>query len=203
MKAIYKLGTLMMHGLNLQFYFLVKLLQGGIVLGFFPAILSVYRLIQRALVEDAPPAFKFREAANKFDKREFLVMNVLGFGFTVVFLLLWLNLRISAEVIRNWFFHGLTLLIMAILISTFLHMIPVIGKYELPIRQYILQGFLCSIVGFFETLAIIVGMAFAAGIGLLVPPVGFFMGVPLIIFPHVWFSRHSIRRLESIFYKGN
>jgi len=138
----------------------------------------------------------------KFDKSEFIKMNLLGYLFALVIYILTLNLQISRHYIQVRVLHWFILFILILIISMALYATALFTKYELPIQQYIIQGFLCSILGIFETIAIALGVGIAIGIGSMIPPISFFVGIPLVIFPHAWFSRATVARLERVFYKA-
>ena len=81
-----------------------------------------------------------------------------------------------------------------------LFVVALYNKYELPVSQYLFQAFLGSIVNILESIAIIIGLGVATGLAMLIPPLGFFAGVSLFMFPHVWFARRGIERFERLFY---
>jgi len=85
-KLIYQVGSLLLLGLKLQIYFLLKTLMGGIVLGVFPALFGVFRIITTCINErDIHHAYLGKEL-KKFDKKEFIKMNLLGYLFTFAFI---------------------------------------------------------------------------------------------------------------------
>jgi uncharacterized membrane protein YesL len=75
-------------------------------------------------------------------------------------------------------------------------------KYDLPIKQYFLQGFLASLTCIFETLAILIGMSVAVAVCMVLPPLAAFGSIGVIMIPWAWFSIASITRFENLFYKG-
>lgn len=203
MKAIYQVGSLLLLGLKLQIYFLLKTCMGGIVLGIFPAFFETFRILRQCMNErDIHHVYLIKEL-KKFDKKEFVKMNILGYLFTFFIYLQVLNLQISRYIIQIRLLHWFILFVLILTTSMWLYVVALFTKYDLPIRQYVLQGFLCSIVGILETIAIILGIGIVMGLGLMVPSVGFFLGIPLLMVPHAWFSQAVIVRLERVFYKNN
>ena len=174
---------------------------GGIVLGVFPALFGVFRIITTCINErDIHHAYLGKEL-KKFDKKEFIKMNLLGYLFTFCIYILSLNLWVAQNFLQVRIFYFFTLFLIILVISIFLYVIALFIKYELPIRQYIIQGFLCSIVGFLETIAIALGIGLSIGIALVIPSISFFVGIPLMVLPHAFFSQAAIARFEKIFYK--
>lgn len=201
MKTIYTIGSLLLLGLKLQVYFLIKTLMGGIVLGIFPAFFGTFRILWECMSEQDIHHVYLKKELKKFDKKEFIKVNIIGYIFAVIIYILVLNMQISRYFIQINILHWFILFVLILIISIAIYVIALFTKYDLPIRQYIFQGFLCSIVGIFETIAIFLGFGLAIGIGFVIPPISFFIGIPLVILPHAWFSRAAVARFERVFYK--
>ena len=201
MKLLHQIGTIMLLGMKLQVYFLLKTLMGGIVLGIFPAFFGSFRIITKCITERDVEHMYLLKELKQFNKKEFIKTNLLGYIFLIWTYILMVNIWVSQyffEVrIFNWFTIGFLILTASIA----LYVVALFTKYELPIKQYILQGFLCSIIGILETVAIVLGIGIATGLAIAVPLIGFSMGIPLLILPHALFSRVVITRLERVFYK--
>jgi len=200
MKWVYAIGTFMVFGLKLQGYFLIKTLMGGIVFGFFPSLLELYRLMQAVLEKrdlDAAPL-----TLKRGNKREFWLANGFGYLFLVVFTLLLWNHQVARNYLFSPAFYFFNLAVMALALGTGLYLIPLIAKYELPARQYLFQAFLCGALGIFESVAIVLGVALLGAVGFIVPPIGFFLGIPLLMLPYVWFSLPALARFERVIYKS-
>lgn len=201
MKILQQIGTLLLLGLNLQSYFVLKTLMGGVILGVFPAIFGMFRVITMCLNERDIHHFYLFKELKKFDKKEFIKMNIIGYLFLIVIYILLLNLWVARYFLGLPIFQILTWFLIGLTTSIFLYTIALFNKYELPIRQYIFQGFLSSIVGILETVAIALGMGIVIGIALVIPSISFFLGLPLLMLPHAWFSQAVVARLERVFYK--
>jgi len=201
MKLLYQVGSLLMLGLKLQVYFIIKMLMGGIVLGVFPAFFGTFRIINECMNEKDIHHVYLKKELKKFDKQEFIKINKLGYLLVFLIYIVVLNLLISRQHLQIGVLHWFIMFILALVLSISLHAVAIFTKYDLPIRQYLIQGLLCSIIGIFETIAIAIGIGLAIGLGLVIPPISFFLGIPLIIFPHAWFTRASIARLERVFYE--
>ena len=201
MKWIYRIGSIMLLGIKLQFYFMIKTLMGGIIFGIFPAYFGVFKIINTCINErDYDHVYIFNEL-KKFDKQEFIKMNKIGYLFAIAIYLLVLNIDISRNFVHIRVLHWFILFILLLVISIFLYVTALFTKYDLPIKQYLIQGFLCSIIGILETIAIALGFSIAFGIAYVVPFLAVFLGIPMFMFAHAWFSRHTIARLENRFYK--
>lgn len=201
MRIMYQVGSLLLLGLKLQVYFLLKTLMGGVVFGVFPAFFGVFRIITICIAERDIYHVYLGKELKKFDKKEFIKTNCLGYIFAFCMYLLLLNLWVVQNYLQVRIFHFFTLFLIALSVSVFLYVVALFTKYELPIRQYFFQGFLCSIIGILETIAIALGFSIAIGLAYVLPVVGFFLGIPFLMFPHAWFSRSAVARFERVFYK--
>jgi len=201
MKLVHQLGSLILLGLKLQIYFLLKTLMGGIVLGIFPAFFGVFRIITECINERDVHHVYLGKELKKFDKKEFIKMNILGYLLLVCMYILTLNLWIVQNYLQVEVFRWFTVFLLIVVSSVTIYVAALFTKYDLPIRQYILQGFLCSIVGILETIAIALGIGLSIGIALVAPSISFFLGIPLLILPHAFFSRAAVARFERVFYK--
>ena len=174
---------------------------GGVVFGVFPALFGVFKIITTCMNEKDIHHVYLQKELKTFDKQEFMKMNLIGYLLACLIYILVVNLQISRYYVQIRALHWFILFVLMLTISIALYIVALFTKYDLPLRQYFIQSFLCSIIGIFETIAIAIGVSLAIGVGLVIPPVSFFLGIPLIIFPHAWFSRATIARLEKIFYK--
>jgi len=201
MKLVYQLGSMLLLGLKLQIYFLLKTLMGGIVFGIFPAFFGVFRIITECINERDIHHVYLGKELKKFDKKEFVKMNILGYLLLACMYILTLNLWVVQNYLQVGIFRWFTVFLLIVVASVTIYVIALFTKYDLPIRQYILQGFLCSIVGILETIAIALGIGLSIGIALVVPSISSFLGIPLLILPHAFFSQAAVARFERVFYK--
>lgn len=187
--------------MKVQLYFLFRILLGGVIFGIFPAFLFLYRVIHSCFDERSISHIDLRKEVMRLDKKEIIKINFIGYICFFLLLILILNTQISRVFIGSLQLNIVTLVLIISVIMTGLHVLPILAKYDLPIRQYFLQAFLLSIISIFDTLAMVIGMSLAFAIGVVIPPLGFFAGFPLLFIPYVWFSRSSIARLEAVLYK--
>ena len=202
MGKLQDIGNLMVFGIKLQFYFLYRVFLGGIIFGIFPGFLFIYRVINSCFEEKMISHLDLKVESQRLEKVEILKVNISGF---LVLLLLWIlgiNLQVSRFLIESPVLRFLTVLSLMLILNTSLYILPILSKYELPVKQYFFQSFLLGIISILDSIAIILGMSIAFAIGFVIAPLGFFAGIPLIFIPYVWFSRASINRLEVVLYKG-
>jgi len=200
-KFIQKVGSFLLAGIKLQIYFFLTSLKGGIVLGVFPALLGVFKILQRCLVERDFDHIFLGVELKKWDKSEFWHINALGWLFLALLFVLSFNLRFAEEIIHNGLFHVFTLVVLIIHLIISFNVFALFAKYRLPFKQYLLQGFLCALFGLPETIAFVFGMSLAFGLSLTIPPLGFFLGIPFMMLPYAWFTLTSVKRFELKFYQ--
>jgi len=201
MKSIYKFGSLFVFGMKLQLIFFLKMLKGGVIFGIFPAILTLYRILSFSVEEKTLQIIHIKEELDNVSKKEFMQVNIFGWLSMLMIFLLGMNFYISENFIKIPAFHFLTILMLVLVIGTSLYLLPILAKYELPMKQYILQAFILNIISIFDSIAIFIGI-FIALVFCLLPPIGFFAGIPLILLPYVWFTKSSMKRLETVIYKN-
>jgi len=199
-QKIYKIGNLFILGMKLQGYFLWKLISGGIILGIFPALLGLYRLIYQYINDKNNRDIKILTEMRKSNKKEFWQINGLGFLFLIGSGILFINLNISRQYFQNGLYHLFLLMFLGLYLGASHFVIPIFAKYELPLKQYIYQAFLFFLINILETIAIILGVTLSLMICFLVPIVGFLTGIPLILTPYVWFSKAAVEKAEIVFY---
>ena len=197
MKMLEKIGNLLLLGLKLQTYFLIRTLRGGIILGIFPAFFDLFRIIGDCAKQQNADTFSLSQGFKRFERNDFRQTNLLGFLFLGICYILSLNLWVSRHYFPSGLFRIFTWALLAAVVSIALYVVPLYLKYELPLNQYIHQAFLCGVVGIFETVAIALGTGLALGLALRVPFIGLAMGIPLLILPHAWFSRAAVERFEK------
>lgn len=200
MRKIYGLGSLLLFGVQVQAYFLVTLLKGAVVFGFFPAMVGTLRILRKAMEQKDLGGLSLSEAIREFDKKEWVSSNLIGWPALLLCYLFSVNLWISQQYLQVGVFHIFNIVLLAVVGSVLLHALSLMAKYDLPVKQYVIQGFLCGIIGFFDTLAALIGMALAFAVGIVIPPIGFFMGTALILAPYAWFGNSTLARLERVFY---
>ena len=201
MGKLQNIGNVIFFGVKLQLYFLYCVVRGGVIFGIFPGFLFLYRTIASCFEEKMISHVDLKKEVRRLETIEIVKINVISYLMIGFLWLLGINLQIARTLIASPAVHFLTLLLLATTLSTGLYILPILSKYELPIKQYFLQAFLLGLISIFDTIAIFIGMSIAFAIGLVIPPLGFFAGMPLLFLPYVWFSRASIRRLERVLYK--
>lgn len=201
MKTLLNLGHLILHGIKIQAYFIARLVTGGILFGFFPALFGSYRILTKSIEDKVIYDFNFKNELKYFDKKEVVEINKIGYLYGVYLYVVVTSLNFSRGHIGIRPIHWLLVTILLVAIASFIYTISIYTKYNLTIKQYVYQGFLCSITGIFETIAIFLGMSIMLGLSLTLPVVGVFVSVPLMILPHAWFGRTAVLRFVSVFYK--
>ncbi|KAF1302119.1 DUF624 domain-containing protein [Enterococcus saccharolyticus] len=192
-KGSYVLGQRIIDGLILQFLFIVYTLRGGIVLGFFPALASVFQVIYLALTHKGG---KFKSTFQESYKENFRISNQLGFTALTVCLFLWVDLRISGNYIQVPILHYLLILLFILALGTSLFLFPVVCRYSLTYVEYLRQAAILFFTNLIEAIAILVGVFLVVWLYVIFPILLIIAGVPLLLFPIIWFALQAMIKTE-------
>lgn len=194
------IGSLIVYGGKLQVYFLWKVISGGIILGIFPGLLGVYRFLCESITKRSIPDMHLLDEMKKFNKNEFLKINLLGYLSLLGSLILALNLNISKYYIQSWPLHIMLILLAILFFGTSLYIIPIFARYELSFQHYITQSFLFFLLNILEGIAGLMGVFVIAIVCLFVPALAVFAGIPFLLLPYAWFSMVAVKKVEARFY---
>lgn len=192
----YRLGTFLIYLLKLQFLWLLTLLKGGIIFGFFPATAAIFQFFLCLFMNKEIPqelASWYKETA----KQQFKASNQLGFSYYGTLLFLWFDLRIAVYFLRQSFIHLSLLLFLGLFILAGFYLLPVFLRYQLSFSQYFTRVFLLMFLNPFQTLAIVVSSILTSAL-IFWCPIFCFLAIPLFLFPISFFTFQAMQRGEKL-----
>lgn len=151
-------------------------LLGLIVLGFFPATVSLFTIIRKWLMGEKD--FPIFRTFWKTFKSEFLRSNGLGLLVALVSGLIVLDL-VFMKNLGNDFTSAIQIPLYMFIFAvgmTLLYLIPVYVHYELKLFQMVKNSFLIMLINPLENLVMIMGIAAMFFVVKFIPGLGFFFG---------------------------
>ncbi|MCI2257116.1 YesL family protein [Domibacillus sp. PGB-M46] len=149
---------------------------GLVVLGFFPATISMFTIIRKWLMGDTGIPI-FRTFWTTY-KSEFIRSNGLGLLIVVVAGLIVLDL-VFMKNLGNSFISVIQIplyIIMFAAVMTMIYLFPVYVHYELKLAQMIKNAFLMMLINPLENLTMIAGIVAVFFVVKFIPGLGFFFG---------------------------
>lgn len=195
-KGSYVLGQTIIDGLHLQLLFLLYTLRGGIILGLFPALASVFQVIYLFLVR-GKDSVKVKESFQQFYKQYFKMSNYLGYTLAAIGLFLAFDLRVSKTFIQSAVIHYGLIVLLVLFLGACLFVYPVLCRYELTYRQYLRQAVGLFFTNIIESIAMLFGTFLVLSIYVAFPILLVIAGVPLFIFPSIWFGLQAMKKMEE------
>lgn len=187
------LGNFILTILKLHILALIHILKGGVVLGIFPAMATIWDLYFDSFNNDTDP--QITQFSKKW-QQYFKYANLTGFIILVFILLISYEILLTLKVL-HWPWLSLFLLfILFLLIGIFIYSFASLIRYDLSIKNHLKQGFFLLLCSIPEFIAGIIGAALALAVLALFPFLAFFASIPLIIFPVAWFSYQAVTKLE-------
>ncbi|MGI6154489.1 MAG: DUF624 domain-containing protein [Enterococcus sp.] len=195
-KGSYVLGQRMIEGLYLQLLFVLYTLRGGIVLGFFPALASVFQVIYLFIIR-GKDYVKIPDSFKAFYLKYFKMSNYLGYTMLSLFLFLVFDLRISKIYLQVPIIHYGLILILILLFGACLFVFPTLCRYELTYKQYLRQAIGLFFTNLTESIAMLIGSFLVMGIYVAFPILLVIAGVPLFVLPVMWFALQGMKKIEG------
>ncbi|MEG0294453.1 YesL family protein [Enterococcus sp.] len=195
-KGSYVLGQTIIDGLHLQLLFLLYTLRGGIILGLFPALASVFQVIYLFLVR-GKDSVKVKESFQQFYKQYFKMSNYLGYTLAAIGLFLAFDLRVSKTFIQSAVIHYGLIVLLVLFLGACLFVYPVLCRYELTYKQYLHQAVGLFFTNIIESIAMLFGTFLVLSIYVAFPILLVIAGVPLFIFPSIWFGLQAMKKMEE------
>ncbi|MEM1505757.1 YesL family protein [Domibacillus sp. 8LH] len=149
---------------------------GLVILGFFPATISMFTVIRKWLMGDTGIPI-FRTFWTTY-KSEFIRSNGLGLLIVVVAGLIVLDL-VFMKNLGNSFISVIQIplyIIMFVTVMTMFYLFPVYVHYELKLAQMIKNAFLMMLINPLENLTMIAGIVAVFFVVKFIPGLGFFFG---------------------------
>lgn len=193
-KLFYNMGDWLSKVMYLHLLWVLFTLLGLVIFGIFPATAALCSVIHRWYDKDFDtPIFKHFYAVYK---THFLKSNGLGIILISAGVFLYVDIKISKQLIQSSYLHVLILIITFLYFITVIYFFSVFIRYELKLFNYFKQSFLIAISSPFETLAIIISLFLLYYLFLYLPILLFFAGSAIIATPVVWFSYRACIQIE-------
>lgn len=196
-KFIFDGGAVIGDFLLMQLFFLLFSLKGGILLGIFPSIAAVFKIILKWFV-DRDEAFKIFHVFNETWKAYFKVANQIGYTLAVSFGFLYLDLRINETYIQSPVLHTLLLIVIFLLAFITIYSFTVMVGHSLRYKDILKQSFFVSISTPIYTLAAIVGLLVVFEFIRYIVFLVFAAGVPLLALPIAWFTFTGLKKIDDL-----
>ncbi|NMH70506.1 YesL family protein [Bacillus sp. RO3] len=180
--------------IQLNLAWLLHIVMGGVVLGFFPATVSLFAITRKWLQggRDEP----FFSEYHHYYKRNFWSANGLGWIYTSVGLFLWMDLYLVTQLkgIIALFSTMLILFILILYLFSFLYLFPYYVHFEQSFKHYLCQPFIMTIISFKENLILSIGLTM---IGYLMYQMPGFIPFALGVMPAYWVMKVSMNRYKQ------
>lgn len=180
----------------LQVLTILYALRGLLVLGFFPAVASgvhvFYKWFQHKEF-DLSISREFREYYHRY----FWESNKTGWMMCGIGIVLAVDYFISQQYIRSMALHYILLLIIGIYIAVFLYLFPVAVRYDLATRHYLKQAFFVALTSMAQTISAFLIAFIVIYMLYLIPFIGLFFGIPLLLGGISWFTIQGMQKAEE------
>lgn len=165
------------------------------VLGVVPATLATAAVIHKWFKNGTDiPIFK--EFWSTY-KKAFIQGNGLGLIWVALGLFFYADYVISRDFIQSFYFHAFIVLVIVFYTILVFHFLIIYNRYELRFLQYFKQTFLIALIRPFESLAMLVALLPLYYLYNFLPVLIIFMGVPLTLYPILWFSYRACAVIEE------
>ncbi|EMF0131157.1 DUF624 domain-containing protein [Enterococcus hirae] len=192
----YSLGKFLLFLIKLQVFWFLSVLKGCILLGTFPASVTVLKFFYHLFEEKQIPQVLYSDFQTSFNNL-FISTNQLGYAAGMLLGFLWMDLRIAAVYLQNPFIHMGILLLFIATVIVILYLFPVFLRYDLSFTQYFKQALFLSLCSLIETVAIILGIFVVTVVSTFFPILTIVAFVPLFCLPLSWFSLQSMIKIEE------
>lgn len=194
-KWVYDTGDWLLKIMYLHILWVLFTLLGLGIFGITPATAAMVSVIHKWFEHDHDiPIFK---NFFSFYKKRFLKANGLGLLLIAVGVFLYVDIRISQQVIQSLFFHAVLLFFCLLYFITLLYFFTIFARYKLKFFFYFRQSFLIALARPFETIAMIICVVLLSYLYAYFPVFIFFMGSSLTFYPVVWFGFRACVKVEE------
>lgn len=170
-------------------------LRGGIILGVFPSVSSIFYIFYE-WIHHKKYDLSIGSEFSKFYHKYFWETNKLGWIMLGVGGVLSVDFYISRQLIKSLFIHYIVLMMIGIYLLIFLYLFPVFARYSLKTVQYIKQSFFISFSSISQSIAMALATFIMIYLFYSVPFLFLFFGIPLLLLPIGWFATQGILRAE-------
>ncbi|SEP82129.1 Uncharacterized membrane protein YesL [Virgibacillus subterraneus] len=176
---------------------IVFTLAGGIVLGIFPATVSLFAVIRKWLYGEADiPVFK---SFWNFYKKDFIKSNLLGVfisGLVILIGIDFLFIEVNVNDLLRLTYLPLYIYMFLFLLF-FFYIFPAFVHYDLKLRKVIKNAFLVMLITPLHSLLIIVSLISIYFIMEAVPALVFIFGASFYAFITMWLCLNAFSKVEK------
>ncbi|WP_163582808.1 YesL family protein [Gracilibacillus saliphilus] len=194
-KYLYIFGHWLGKVMVLHIYWLVSTLLGMGLFGFAPATIALTSVIYKWFTVD--PDISITKEFWQVYKKNFVKANIVFLGWACIGLFLYMDYFVSKTYIQNFYFHAILLVLISVCVTSFSYFLIVFVRYELSIVQYFRQAFLIALARPLEAVAILLSLLILYYLYMSLPVLTAFVGVPLTLYPILWFSYRACLAVEE------
>ncbi|WP_299744332.1 YesL family protein [uncultured Rossellomorea sp.] len=179
--------------LNLTWF--LHIVMGGVVLGIFPATVSLFAITRKWLQGGRDEPF-FNEYHHYY-KRNFWKVNSLGWIYFSVGLFLSVDLYLVTQLkgIMALFSTVLILFICILYVFSFLYFFPYYVHFDQSFKHYLYQPFIMTIISFKQNLILSIGLTM---VGYLIYQMPGLIPFALGVMPAYWVMKVSMNRYKQL-----
>ncbi|MEK4714697.1 YesL family protein [Sporosarcina sp. FSL K6-5500] len=138
-KAIFEIGKWLSKMMYLHLLWVIFSLMGLVVFGVMPATTAMFTVIRKWMEDDNDiPVFQTFLASYK---THFLKSNALGTFLVAIGIFLYIDMKISKQLVQSFYLHIILLIIGFLYLITLLYFFPVFVRYKLKYSQNFKQSF--------------------------------------------------------------
>lgn len=194
-KWVYEIGNWLAKLMYVHLLWVLFTLLGLVIFGITPATAAMVSVIHKWFDQKEDfPIFKHFFSAYK---DQFIKANGVGLLLIAVGAFLYVDIRISQQVIQSNYFHAFLLFICFLYFITLLYFFTIFTRYQLRFLYYFRQSFLIAIARPFETIAMIICLVLLSYVYAYLPVLIILMGSSLTLFPVVWFGYRACVQVEE------
>lgn len=181
--------------IQLNLFWILHIVMGGVVLGIFPATVSLFAITRKWLKGGRDEPF-FNEY-HQYYKNNFWKVNGLGWIYSSVGLFLWIDLFLVTQLkgIIALFSTMLILFILILYVFSFLYLFPYYVHFDQSFRRYLYQPFIITIISFKQNLILSIGLTM---VGYLIYQMPGLIPFALGVMPSYWVMKVSMNRYTEL-----
>jgi uncharacterized membrane protein YesL len=181
--------------IQLNLSWLLHIVMGGVVLGIFPATVSLFAITRKWLQggRDEP----FFSEYHHYYKKHFWKVNSLGWIYSSIGLFLWIDLYLVTQLkgIIALFSTVLILFILILYVFSFLYLFPYYVHFDQSFKRYLYQPFIITIISFKQNLILTIGLTM---VGYLIYQMPGLIPFALGVMPAYWVMKVSMNRYKQL-----
>lgn len=194
------IGQIIINSLKLHFLTLLYILKGGIILGFFPAMFALVKVLYQVALQKQTKEVAhspFTTTYKTFYRRYFKTTNYLGYLLSLVFLILLIDFKANRLFLNALPLQIFLIILFVINLVFFLYLPVIFSRYQLPFMAYFKQAFLMIINSPLNLIAALIGFALSNVIFVVFPLLLPLAGLPISLFLPVWFITQACLTVEK------